>query len=64
MADESIYNLNYIKYLFILTTIILIPIIFEFALRNKSVFDKTYLCSGFSIYPSFTYISLSIFWSR
>ena len=50
MADESIYNLNYIKYLFILTTIILIPIIFEFALRNKSVFDKTYIYVVVSVF--------------
>ncbi|MEC7877306.1 MAG: LamG-like jellyroll fold domain-containing protein [Bacteroidota bacterium] len=50
MADEGIYNLNYIKYLFILTTIILIPIIFEFALRNKSVFDKTYIYVVVSVF--------------
>lgn len=50
MADESIYNLNYIKYLFILTTIILIPIIFEFALRNKSIFDKTYIYVVVSVF--------------
>lgn len=50
MANESIYSLNYIKYLFILTTIILIPIIFEFALRNKNVFDKTYLYVVISVF--------------
>lgn len=43
MADEKkSNNFDYIKYSFMLLTIILIPIMFEFALKNRNIFDKTY----------------------
>lgn len=43
MADEKTgFKLDYIKYGLMLLTIILIPIMFEFALKNKNIFDKTY----------------------
>ena len=66
MADEkSNLKLDYIKYSLILLTIILIPIMFEFGIKNRQLFNMFYfyLLLAFVIIPLLCVLGYEYFFS-